>query len=119
MTNSSSVDSGKSISIHGREFKMRLLSFSNGCFLAISEGDEERIGSLTLSMKIYDKVEQTAVISERRAGVLSSLLSDMVANLTQGIGIVSLYVLNGLSPELAKDLLKEVRDFVKTAETPV
>ncbi len=118
--NKSSADSEKRVSLHGREFKMRQLRFSNGCFLAISEGDEERIGSLTLSIKIHDeKTEQTAVISERRAGVLSSILSDMVAHLTQGIGIVSLYVLSGLSPELAKELLKEVRDFVRMAEKPV
>ncbi|MFQ6134785.1 MAG: hypothetical protein ACE5KU_03085 [Nitrososphaerales archaeon] len=115
----SSVDSSKSVSILGRDFKMRLLSFSNGCFLSISEGSEERIGSLTLSMKIHDKVEHTAVIPERRAGILSSILSEMAANLTRGIAIVSLYVLNGLSAELAKDLLKEVRDFLNTADKPV
>ncbi len=108
----SSIAPSKHVSIQGRDFKVRLMRFSNGCFLSVSEGDEAWIGSLTLSMKIHDKVEHTTVIPERRAGVFSSILSDMVANLTQGISIVSLYLLNGVSSELAKDMLMEVRDFL-------
>lgn len=110
-----SSERSKSVSILGRNFKIRLLGFTNGCFLVVSEGVEERLGSLTLSIKIQDKVEHTVVIPERWAGVFSSILADMVANFTQGITVVSLYLLSGVDVELARELLEEVRSLLNAS----
>ena len=112
--NNSLIGTGKNLFIHGRVFKITFLNFSNGCFLSITEGIEERIGSLTLSMRIHDKVEHTIIIPENRGGVFSSILSELVASVIQGLIIVSLYLLDRLSSDVAKDLLKEIRDFLNT-----
>lgn len=107
------------MTISGRGFRMRLLGFGNGCFLMVSEGEEERIGSLTLSMKIHDKVEHTSVIPEMRAGVFASVLADLAANLVPGITIVSLYLKSELRPDAAQELLKRIQDFLKEARAAV
>ncbi len=110
----SSAERSRTVSILGREFKMRLLRFSNGCFLSISEGVEERIGSLMLSLKTHDKVEHIAVIPERRAEVFASILAETAASLTEGVSVVSLFVLNTLDAESARGLLGEVRDLLRS-----
>ncbi len=108
-----SLDHVNKICILGRVFNLRLICLSNGCFLSISEGKEERIGSLTLSMMVYGRVQCTSVIPEKRAGVFAFIISEMVASLTKGITIVSLYVASDIGAELSRHLLDEVKYFLK------
>ncbi len=109
------LDRSESISVSGRSFKLRLLGLANGCFLLVSEGDEERFGSLTLSMKMGERVEHTSMTPDMRAGVFAGVLADLAASICSGITIVSLYVKEELRPEAAKDLLKTIRDFMSSA----
>ncbi len=114
-SSSSFLDRSESISVSGRNFKLRLLGLANGCFLLVSEGSEERFGSLTLSMKIGERVEHTSMTPDMRAGVFAGVLADLAANLSSGITIVSLYLSNEISTETASDLLKRIKDFMKAA----
>jgi hypothetical protein len=110
-------DLHKTISISGRNFRLRLIHFSNGCFMLVSEGAEERLGSLTLSLKIRDRIEHTSVIPEMRAMIFAPILADLVAKFSSGISVVSLYLEDALQQELAQDLLKLIRDFLTTSKT--
>ena len=114
-SSSSFLDRSESISVSGRSFKLRLMGLANGCFLLVSEGSEERFGSLTLSMKIGERVEHTSMTPDMRAGVFASVLADLAANLSPGITIVSLYLREEIRPEIASDLLKRIRDFINAA----
>ncbi|MCL4437323.1 MAG: hypothetical protein M1503_04940 [Thaumarchaeota archaeon] len=111
------LDRSESVSVTGRSFKLRLMSLANGCFLLVSEGSEERFGSLTLSMKIGERVEHTSMTPDMRAGVFAGVLADLAASLCPGITIVSLYVREEMRPETASDLLKRIRDFINAART--
>ncbi len=114
-SSSSFLDRSESISVAGRSFKLRLMGLANGCFLLVSEGSEERFGSLTLSMKIGERVEHTSMTPDMRAGVFTGVLADLAASLSPGITIVSLYLREELRPETASDLLKRIRDFINAA----
>jgi hypothetical protein len=107
--------SSRVISVLGRGFKMRLVRFSNGCFFSLSEGSNEKIGSLMLSLIIHGRAEHTIIIPERRAGVFLQIVSDTIANITQGLTIVSIYLLNEVDTELAKGLLKDIKEFFNTS----
>jgi hypothetical protein len=120
MVQSSFSDRNWSISVSGRSFRLRLLNLANGCFLLVSEGSEERFGSLTLSMKIGERIQHTSITPDMRAGVFTGVLADLAATLCAGIVIVSLYLNEELPPETAKDLLKHIRDFItKTHVTSI
>jgi hypothetical protein len=108
----SSEYKSKNIAINERNFKIQSVYFCNGYFISVSEGDEDRLGSLTLSMKIQNRVEHTNIIPDSRAGPLSSILSDMISNVSQGITILSLYVLQQLDTESASKLIREIKSYL-------
>lgn len=102
----------KSIAINNRNFNINSINFVNGYFISVSEGEKDRLGSLTLSMKIRNRVEHTSIIPETRAGSLSIILSDMISNINEGITLLSLYVLKELDTNSASNLIKELKSFL-------
>jgi len=103
----------KDVSVLGRVFKLRLLSLMNGCFLVVSEGVEERVGAVIVSLKLERGVKSTTIIPPRYGKVFSTILAEMVANLSQGMTILSLYLTCELDTETGRGLLREVKDFLK------
>jgi len=102
------------VSVQGRGFKLRLLRFMNGCFLTVSEGDEERLGALTVSLKIGGRVEVTTITPSRYEEAFSTMLAEMAANMVQGTAVTSIYLVGGLDPDTARGLLIEVKALLKS-----
>ena len=103
----------KKLILGSRIFYIRELRFDNGCFLAICEGESERIGGLSVALKIAQRVNSSNVIPMKYGSVFGSLMAETVAAITGGIAIFSLFLLSELDGETFQFLQKEVKKFMK------
>ncbi|MEM1524634.1 MAG: hypothetical protein QW618_00685 [Nitrososphaerales archaeon] len=100
------------LSIGGREYRIQLLMFTNGCFLSISEGDVSKLGSMIIALKIGDRVESTVLIPSRYGGVFLNMLCELIANIINGIAIVSYYASKDLDSDSMRTLLLEIKNLI-------
>ncbi|MEM2759569.1 MAG: hypothetical protein QXU32_08350 [Nitrososphaerales archaeon] len=102
----------RSVSIDDRVFSIRIIRMFNGCFVAISEGDQNRIGSLNVSLHGSMGVNTAKVIPSKYDSVFLNMVSERVAGLVQGICITSLYTKNALDLESMKRIMGVITDVV-------
>jgi len=106
-----SVEDSK-IVLNGRTFLASVKRFTNGCFVVISESSDMKLGALHLSIKVKDQINSSTIILPRFSATFLTMLSEMAANLTNGIALVSIHLTRELSPEDARELLSQIRSML-------
>ena len=100
---------GSKIVLDGRTFLASIERFTNGCFVIISESNDMKLGALQLSIKVKDQINSSTIIPPRFSTTFLTMLSEMAANITNGIALVSIHLTKELSPENARELLSKIR----------
>ncbi len=95
--------------IGNRTFNVEILRFSNGGFVDISEGQDARIGAISVCVKTNQGVTSTNLVPDRRGGIFAQMVGELVAERTSGMAVVSLYLKEEIDPSITKTLLSEVR----------
>ena len=103
---------GSKIALDDRTFLASVELFANGCIVVIAESSDMRLGALQLSIKVKDQINSSTIIPPRFSATFLTMLSEMVANLTNGIALVSIHLSKELSPADARRLLSEIRSML-------
>lgn len=98
--------------VGGRTFLIQVLRFANGCFIAVTEGNEGRIGALEVSIRARDGVDSSAIIPSMSSGIFPSILGEMSSNQVNGLSVVSVHLNKDLISEAAKEILAEVSEML-------
>ncbi|MGQ9468896.1 MAG: hypothetical protein ACUVTD_03600 [Nitrososphaerales archaeon] len=106
--------SNKKLAVNGRAFDIHIVRAKNGCFLMISEGDEIKLGSMALSVKIGDRANSSIIIPSRFGDIYSRIISESVAMMINGIAIASLYSITPLDAQILRRILEEIKGLCKT-----
>jgi len=101
--------------VGSRPFRLRLLRYANGCILSLSEGSEDRLGGLYLTLKQEKTLTSTTIIPDRFGGVFLEILGRSVANHISGILITTLYLKSALTPEEVSEILSKVNSMLSTS----
>lgn len=101
--------------VDSRIFRIRLLKYSNGCILSLSEGSEDRIGGLYLILKPDKITSSTTIIPERYGGVLLEVLGQRLARHLKGIILTSLYLKNTLTQSEVLTILNKLDTMLSKA----
>jgi len=94
-----------------RAFLIRLLTFQNGCFIAVSEGSD-RIGSMHVSIASSNKVNTARVIPSKHDSIFINTISETVSSRTNGISIVCVHSLEQLHLDDMKAIMGEIMNLV-------
>ncbi len=101
-----------------REFLIRLIRMSNGCFISISEGNLHRIGALNVSLSTSMGVNSAKVIPSKYDSVFLNMVSERIASLIKGVCIVSLYTASALDLNAMKSIMESITNAVGVAHGP-
>lgn len=91
---------------------VRLLRYGNGCILSLSEGSEDRLGGLYLTLKQEKTLTSTTIIPDRQGGVFLEILGRSLANHISGILITTLYLKSTLTSEEVSEILNKLNTIV-------
>ena len=109
--------SNKKITVEGREFRLDLLRFTNGCFLSVTEGNSAKLGAVNLSIKTVDRSTSTALIPSRFGEVFPTMIGEIVASRVGGVVVTSLHLLSSTNQDTVRDILNGVKDLLGPTET--
>jgi hypothetical protein len=98
----------KTLNVDGRQFLIRIIRMSNGCFISISEGKLHKIGSLNVSLKGSPGVSTAKVIPSKYDSVFLNMLSERIASLINGICVASLFTQNALDLKSMKSVMESI-----------
>jgi len=110
----SCLSSNKKVEAIGRRFDIQIFRAKNGCFLIISEGEEIKLGSMALSVKIGERANSTSIIPSKFGDIYSRVFAEVTSMIINGIAVASLYILTPLDPQIVKKLLNEVKDIFQS-----
>jgi hypothetical protein len=95
---------------NGRIFVIEVLLFRNGCFIAMSEDQNPRIGAITLSVKTDNRTpSSSSILPERKGSLFAGMVGELLAEKLGGMAVVSLYLREEIDPEIMKKLINEVK----------
>ena len=100
--------------VASRSFRVRLLRYTNGCVLSLSEGSEDRLGGLYLTLKHEKTLTSTTIIPDKCGGVFLEILARSVANHISGILITTLYLKSALTPQEVSEILSKLTSMLST-----
>jgi hypothetical protein len=95
-----------------RIFVIKFLPFVNGRFIAISEGSD-RIGSICVSIKSYNKVNTAKVIPSKGDSMFISTLSERISSMINGISVISLHCSKQLNLDDMRAIIEELMYLIK------
>ncbi len=95
-----------------RIFVIKFLPFVNGRFIAISEGSD-RIGSICVSIKSYNKVNTAKVIPSKSDSMFISTLSERISSMINGISVISLHSSKQLNLDDMRAIIEELMNLIK------
>lgn len=95
-----------------RIFVIKFLPFVNGRFIAISEGSD-RIGSICVSIKSYNKVNTAKVIPSKSDSMFISTLSEKISSMINGISVISLHCSKQLNLDDMGAIIEELMNLIK------
>ena len=98
-----------------RSFRLRLLKYSNGCILSLSEGSEDRLGGLYLTLKQEKTLSSTTIIPDKYGGVFLEILGRSLANHMSGILITTLHLKSTLTPQEVSEMLSKVNNLLSAS----
>ncbi|MGB9659368.1 MAG: hypothetical protein ACPLY9_02425 [Nitrososphaerales archaeon] len=104
----------KKIEADGRLFNIHMIRAKNGCFLIVCEGEEMKLGSMALSLKIDNRASSSIIIPSKFEDVYSRIFSESISMMIDGIVIASLYTITPIDAHIAKRLLEEIKELCKT-----
>ena|SRR5918911_320957 len=97
----------------GRDFFLQGLFFQNGCFLVISEGEEQqRIGALSVAISTSNKVNIAKVIPSKYDSIFINTIAEKISSMINGICLVSFYSKAQLQLEDMKAIMGEVMNII-------
>lgn len=99
------------VDVEGRTFSLRMSRFENGCFVAVTEG-ENRLGSLTVSLYNRSAPVTAEVIPARSKSLFSRLAAERLAARTDGVAILSVSVSGEMTPVVAKEIMGRMDEMV-------
>ena len=103
----------KVISVDDQSFHLFILKYSNGYFVSLAQGNEPNLGSMSLSLKKLNLVNTTIITPSRFSPMIPQLISELASDLSDGIGISSVYLKKDLKTETAITLLKTIKSYIK------
>jgi len=101
------------ISVDDQSFHLFILKYSNGYFVSLAQGNEPNLGSMSLSLKKSNLVNTTIIIPSMFSPMIPQLISELASDLSDGIGISSVYIKKDLKTETAVTLLKTIKSYIK------
>jgi len=101
--------------VGSRSFRLRLLKYSNGCILSLSEGSEDRLGGLCLTLKQGGSLTSTTIIPDRQGGVFLEILGRSLARYMSGILITTLYLKSTLTSGEVSAILDKLNTVISTS----
>ncbi len=101
--------------VASRPFRLRILRYVNGCLLSLSEGGENRLGGLHLTLKQEKTLNSTTITPDRFGGVFLEILGRSVANHISGVVITTLYLKSALTPAEASEILTKINDVLSAS----
>lgn len=104
--------SQKTIVLEGRYFSLRVLKFTNGYFVSISEGSD-RLGSLVVSAAAGPTPATTDVIPSRYESLFPKLLAEQMSTRVKGIAMISLFLQTEIEHEAVKSLMAKIMEMVQ------
>ncbi len=102
----------KTIDVGDRKFFLHLLSFDNGSFVSISEG-QKKIGSMVVSIGSGPAATTATVIPAKTDSLFLKLTAEKISTSIKGISVVSLFAERELGNEAAKILMGEIMGMVQ------
>ncbi len=95
------------VCVEDRIFSLRIISYQNGCFVSVSEGDA-RIGSLIVSLYNGSTPVTTQVIPAKYESLFMRLVSEKLAVRTNGVAIVSVSIRQDITAAISKEIMHEI-----------
>ena len=96
----------------GRDFILQGLFFQNGCFLIISEGEDRRIGALSVAISASNKVNVAKVIPSRYDSIFINTIAEKVSSMINGICLISFHSKAQLRLEDMKAIMEEITSII-------
>ena len=103
----------KTIDVGDRKFFVQVVTFDNGNFISISEGTP-KIGSMVVSIGSGPMATSTMVIPAKTDSLFLKLIAEKISTSNKGIGIVSLFSNRELGNKIAKILMGNIMEMVRT-----
>ena len=103
----------KTIDVENRSFLVQLIRFDNGYFVSISEGSQ-KIGSMEVSLGSGPSPTTATVIPAKTDSLFLKLTAEKISTLSKGISIVSMFSTKELGNEVAKTLMNEIMEMVRS-----
>ncbi len=97
----------------GRSFSLEANFYGNGCFLAVSEGSDRRIGAVSVAISSQNNTTAARVIPSKSDPIFVNTVAEKVASMINGICIVSFYAKAQLKLEDMKAIMGEVMHIVE------
>ncbi|AIC15540.1 hypothetical protein [Nitrososphaera viennensis] len=97
----------------GRSFLLEANFYGNGCFLAISEGGNRRIGAISVAISSQNNTTAAKVIPSKSDPLFVNTIAEKVASMINGICIVSFYAKGQLKLEDMKAIMGGVMHIVE------
>ena len=98
-----------SFEFENRPFILDVVYFSNGLFITLTEGTVNTFGSLSISIKTDTQINTNTIIPSKYSPIFCQLISEMSCNLSKGIAVVSVYLANDLTPDMANKILEKIK----------
>ena len=96
-----------------RTIRIKLIFFENGCFIIVSE-NSNRIGSITISSSISNKVTSAIVIPSKFVSIFINSIVQRISLMLNGICLVSLYTKKQLDVKSMKTIMGEILSMIST-----
>ena len=96
-----------------RTIRIKLIFFENGCFIIESE-NSNRIGSITISSSISNKVTSAIVIPSKFDSIFINSIAQRISLMLNGICLVSLHTRIQLDVKSMKTIMGEILSMIST-----
>ena len=96
-----------------RTVNIKLIFFENGCFIIISE-NSDRIGSITISSSVSNKVTSAIIIPSKFNSIFINSIAQRISLMINGICLVSIYTKTQLDINSMKTIMGEILSMIST-----
>ncbi len=103
----------KTVDVANRSFQVQLIRFENGNFVSISE-NSQKIGSMVVSIGYGPAPTTATVIPAKTDSLFLKLTAEKISTHVKGISIVSMYASGELGNEVAKILMTQIMEMVRS-----
>ena len=96
-----------------RIIRIKLIFFENGCFIIVSE-NSNKIGSITISSSISNKVTSAIIIPSKFDSIFINSIAQRISLMLNGICLVSLHTKIQLDLKSMKTIMGEILSMIST-----